>query len=68
MDGSNWRINFSNVAQVEVFTPYVRLSSAHKVRFSSDKITEKWTTDELMGIKLRFREVLEEKEVTVPNI
>lgn len=68
VDGLNWRINFTVSAQMDLFTNYVRVTSAHKVRFSSDKITEKWTTDELMGIQLRFKEVLEEKEVTVPNI
>ncbi len=68
VDGPNWKINFSNVAQVDVGEPYVRIASGHKVRFSNDKITEKWTTDELMGVQLRFKEVLQEKEVTVPNI
>ena len=68
VDGINWRINFTTSAQMNLFDDYVRVTSAHKVRFSSDKITEKWTTDELMGIQLRFKEVLQEKEVTVPNI
>ena len=68
IDGSNWKINFSNIAQVSVIDPYVRLASAHKVRFSNDKITEKWTTDELMSIQLRFKEVLQEKAVAVPNL
>lgn len=68
VDGPDWRINFSSATSVDVFSPIIRLASAHKVRFSSDKITEKWTTDELMGIQLRFKEVLQEKEVLVPNI
>ncbi len=68
VDGPDWKINFAIATSVDAFGVIKRLASAHKVRFSSDKISEKWTTDGLMGIKTRFNEVLEEKEVTVPNI
>ena len=66
--GLGWRIVFSNSIPIDFNEPVTRATSAHKVRFSSDKITEKWTTDELMGIKLRFKEVLEEKSIAVPNL
>ena len=67
VDGADWRIDFSSSAGITV-NPIVRATSIHKVRFSNDKIIEKWTTDELMSIKLRFKEVLEEKAVAVPNL
>lgn len=68
IDGSNWKIFFTPAAALNLGLPFVRVTSAHKVRFSNDKITEKWTTDELMGIQLRVKEVLEEKAVAVPNL
>lgn len=68
VDGPDWKILFSNATGISAFDPEIRSTTAHKVRFSNDRITEKWTTDELMGIQLRFKEVLEEKEVTVANI
>ena len=68
VDGGTWKIDFSTGTSMSVFNNYERVTSAHKVRFSDDKITEKWSTDELMSIRMRFNEVLSEKEVTVPNL
>lgn len=68
VDGGDWRIAFSTNPDYNTVDDYVRVTSAHKVRFSNDKITEKWSTDELMRIRMRFNEVLNEKEVTVPNL
>lgn len=64
-----YEITFDTVLSGSIATTDIkRITSAHKVRFSSDALPESWITDEACTLKFSCIEVLEEVSATITNL
>lgn len=66
--GSSWRINFSEPYTPGGATP-IRVTSAHRVRFSEDSLTQNWITDEVVETPVSMTETRNsDSNVSIANL